>query len=277
AKILAKVVHTLFTILPFEKSWFNARGVERVRAVPHPLLLKIAAEATAKGWNEKYERCFDQRISFALENASTRRAPAEKRVVKILLLPGSRNHEVQNLLGLFLAAVDILRHTYPEWQIELLLVKSPSVAPIVYEKFPIESNCTCKCYWSEDLLSAMLEADVALAASGTVTLATALLGLPTVVAYKISWFSALVYNTWVRYYGPVSLANIVLGQMVFPELLQEKATPAAIQKVLAGWLVDTNSYVKVVESLRGIKQCLQGEDFSIHDYFVDTIIGSYTS
>ena len=74
-------------------------------------------------------------------------------------------------------------------------------------------------------------ADAALAASGTVTLELGLSGVPMVVAYKVSPLEALILRPLIKAHSIV-LTNLVLGENVIPELIQERCTPAALADAL---------------------------------------------
>src|SRR5262249_27587527 len=81
-------------------------------------------------------------------------------------------------------------------------------------------------------------ARAALAASGTVTLELAVAGVPTVVAYKAAGLEYLVYRAMVRV-PSVVLANLVLGEIVMPQFLQQAATPERLAAALLPLLSDT--------------------------------------
>src|SRR5690554_2264583 len=201
AKALQANVHTLFTILPFEKEWFEQRGVSKVRSVVHPLMLEHAS---------------------ALKNVRAKRSrDFSDRPVRILLLPGSRRSEVGTLLPLFEKALNLLGKDTP---FELGIAKLESVPGEFYSS----SLSFAKIYDAKDLPEACQWADVCLAASGTVTLATGLFGLPTVVCYQLSKVTEAMFKMLVKYDGPVSLTNIVHQERIFPELIQDEATPEAI-------------------------------------------------
>ena len=74
-------------------------------------------------------------------------------------------------------------------------------------------------------------------ASGTAAVEALLLGKFMTVVYRISWFSAVLYRLLVR--TPfVSLPNILAGERIYPEYLQHRATPAAVQESLRGYITD---------------------------------------
>jgi lipid-A-disaccharide synthase len=87
-----------------------------------------------------------------------------------------------------------------------------------------------------------------------------------VVCYKISLLNEFIARHIVKYTGIVSLANIVHGKMVFPELLQQDANVVRITSCLEHWLNDQKAYQKSRDELKQTINLLQGEDFSIPDY-----------
>lgn len=99
---------------------------------------------------------------------------------------------------------------------------------------------------------------IAIASSGTATLETALMGLPTVLLYKlapITWFFAkrLVQ---VKYAG---LPNLLLKREITPELLQDEVTFQNITKIVTPLLEDEEKRKKIVEDLKNVKTAMGDE------------------
>jgi len=91
---------------------------------------------------------------------------------------------------------------------------------------------------------AILEAsDVVLIASGTATLQAALWKKPMVISYKVPWLTAQIMKRQ-AYMPYVGLPNILCGEFVVPELLQDDATPEKLANAVLEWL---NNPVKVSE------------------------------
>ncbi|MBT4790953.1 MAG: lipid-A-disaccharide synthase [Halobacteriovoraceae bacterium] len=244
AKVLQKNVHTLFTILPFEKKWFLDRGVSKVKAVIHPLILEHADNL-----NNIPERSSQQ---------------IGKRKLKLLILPGSRNVEVENLLPIFEKAMSLLEE---DTEVEFGLVKTESVRPKHYANLMRYS----KVWSSAQLADAMYWADLCVAASGTVTLATGLFQVPTVVCYKVSFFTEAVLSLLLPYDGPISLTNIIHDKMLFPELVQYKVDRYNIVKHLKEWINNPQSYDTIVSGLKTTKTKLTGDNFSVPEYMANVI------
>jgi lipid-A-disaccharide synthase len=243
AKVLECNVHTLFTILPFEKKWFEQRGVSKVRAVVHPLMLEYGQQL-----NELPAKTF----------------PSE-RPIRVLLLPGSRNVEVSKLLPIFVRGIELIREN--QFQIQLGIVKSESVRPEHYQ-VSLDFDQT---WGASDLSEALKWADMAIAASGTVTLATGLFGVPTIVLYQVSLVTEFILNLLIPYKGPASLTNIVHQQPVFPELIQYQADRYGIFKYFKKWMSSRQDYQNVVNQLLHTKKLLTGEDFDVSEYMARVI------
>ncbi len=232
AQVLQRTVHTLFTILPFEKEWFFNRGVDKVFSVPHPLMV---------------------RYRDSLSKISDKPHDQLSKKVRLLLLPGSRNDEVRFLFPDFIQTVNALRSHH---EIEVGLVRSSNVRPQLWQQ-PL--SVVDRVWSNEQLEEALLWADLALAASGTVTLASGLFQVPTVVAYKGSLLNQFIFETFVRYDAPVSLTNLVLKKRVFPELLQESATPFNMTCALLKWIENKDVYDAAKIELKKVSSLLAGE------------------
>ncbi len=245
AKALKKNVHTLFTIIPFEKKWFFDRGVKQVKGVIHPLMIEYGERL-----NSVKQKNFSD---------------IKNRPIRLLLLPGSRNVEVSKLLPIFAKGVELIQEA--DFKIELGIVKSESVRTEHYDVNLQFSN-----EWKSDELPKALEwADICIAASGTVTLATGLFGVPTIVLYQVSLFTEFVLSLLVPYDGPASLTNIVHEKMVFPELIQYQADRYGIFKHFKRWMQNEEEYNHVAQELTKTKDYLTGDDFSVPEYMAQVL------
>lgn len=251
AQTLQENAHTLFTILPFEKKWFSDRGVKIVKAVIHPLMVK-----------NKHR--LDQGIR---QKTFTDMQGRKKR---LLLLPGSRNLEVDQLLPVFFKAIELIKEK--GFDLELSIVKVESVKDELYQKY---IDFFDKVYESNELENALEDADLCFAASGTVTLATGLFELPTVVAYKVSLVNEFLIKLLVPYDGPLSLTNIIHNKMVFPEFIQYQADRYNLSKTAIKWLSDEQTYNQLVQTLKETKNLLSGDDFSVSQYMSEVLKSSY--
>lgn len=214
---LAARVDRLAAIFPFEAAAFAGSGL-RVDFVGHPLVDRLAP--------------------------LVRRSPAECRAELglaadrplVALLPGSRRNELRQNAGLQLAAAKALHARDP--RIAFALGVAPSLARADAEaalraaRLPQLMDVALVEGRTHTLLRA---ADVALSKPGTVTVETALLGTPQVVAARVPALSAFAMRRLVRV-AHWAMPNLVLGEAVVPELLQEAAQPQPIAEALEALL-----------------------------------------
>ena len=164
------------------------------------------------------------------------RLPAAAKV--IALLPGSRVSELAQMADLFLETAAQITAGAPDAQFLVPLVSRPTrelFETALYRRQGGALNLTVLFGHAHD---AMAAADVVLAASGTATLEAALLGRPVVIAYRmprLSWW--MMRN---RGYLPyVGLPNILAGEFIVPEFLQDEATPENLSQAVLNLLFDS--------------------------------------
>jgi lipid-A-disaccharide synthase len=246
AKTIQENVHTLFTILPFEKKWFIDRGVKNVKAVVHPLQVE-----------------YGSRLS---EIRQRRHADFSNRKIRLLLLPGSRNSEVSDMLPILYKGAEVLKEE--GFDIETGIVKVETVKPHHYENQDYKIDNTWE---SNELVEAFNWADICFATSGTVTLATGMFEIPTVVAYKLSFVNEFILKLLIPYKGPASLTNIIHNEMIFPEFLHYEADRYNLAKTARKWLENENEYNEIINKLKKTSSMLSGDDFSVPEYMANVI------
>ncbi len=152
----------------------------------------------------------------------------------LVLLPGSRASEVTRLMGPFGETVRRVRDAMPDG-LEVLLPVVPSVRGLVEAALKSWDVPVRFVEGEADKFAAFRLADAALAASGTVTLELGLSGTPAIVAYKVDAVaSRMRFLLKVR---SVVLANLVADENIYPEFLQENATPEKMSGALAPLLM----------------------------------------
>lgn len=248
ASVLGRTVHTLFTILPFEKSWFSKRGVEKVISVAHPVWLT-----------------YQDKIKSLELGISKKSFESMQEETKIVLLPGSRNFEIENLLPKFIEAAKELSK---KRNCKFALVRSANVNESLYEPYLKDIDFI---YENSQIEDALTWADLSMAASGTVTLTCALFEVPTVVAYQTSMMNYYIFDTFLNYSGDVSLANVVHEKRVFPECLQEFATDYNIEKALLNWMTNIEAFNQTKSDLLSTREKVMGEDSNVGLYMSNII------
>jgi lipid-A-disaccharide synthase len=146
------------------------------------------------------------------------------------ILPGSRRNEVASLTPVLLdAAAHLLTH---ERRCHFVVAAAESVDPTTLGGTVTAHSIARAASIARDSHAVMRSADLVLVASGTASLEAALLGVPMVIAYKVSALTHIIARSAIRLglIGPyvVGLPNLVLGRTVVPELLQSRATAPAI-------------------------------------------------
>lgn len=198
AKAMRPSIDRLLALLPFEPAVHDRLGGPPTTYVGHPLL----------------ERLSELRPS---DEEQVRRESAPPRLV---VLPGSRRSEIERLGEVFGAAlgrvaagreVEIILPTLPRRleQVSAIVARWPVTVRIVTDE--------------AEKYAAFRTARVALAASGTVTLELALAGVPTVAAYKVAAWEAVIAPHILKI-PSVLLPNLVLGENAMTEFLQHDCT-----------------------------------------------------
>jgi lipid-A-disaccharide synthase len=153
----------------------------------------------------------------------------------VALLPGSRSSEVKGLALPFLQAAQEMRQLRPE--LKFVLPTHELLKPVIdaaIAQTGMQSHVQVVLGRSQEVQAAC---DVALVASGTATLETALHKRPMVIAYKMQWLSWQIANRQ-RLLPWVGLPNILCNDSLVPEFLQEQAQPKALAQAVLRWLDD---------------------------------------
>jgi lipid-A-disaccharide synthase len=196
ARVLAGLVDHLAVILPFEEPIF-AQYSTKVSFVGHPLLDSEPVTGT--------------RMSFCDGLGLDPERPV------LALFPGSRKQEVERHLRVFQdAATEVMRYVTG---VQPVIAEGSAIPGSHYAGIPFART--------PDAWDLLHHADAAIVKSGTSTLQAALAGTPMVVAYRMSRLSFALARRLVRV-PHVGLVNLVAGERIVPELLQDEATPAAL-------------------------------------------------
>lgn len=231
AKSVAKIVDKIASIFPFEAEVYQKAGAD-VEFVGHPLIDIIKPSMD----KEKAYKFFGINPNQPV----------------ILLLPGSRKHEIENLLPVMLKSAEKIKLIYPECQFILPVASTISQEMLqgMIKQYSVNVKLTF-----ENTYDLMAIADSAIAASGTVTLEAAILGLPTVVIYKMAAMTYFIGRLLVKIPN-VSLPNIVAGKRIIPELLQYEVNADNIARETLALLPSSEQGEKVRKELLAVKEKL---------------------
>ena len=198
---IARSVDLMLTLLPFEAEFYQQHQVP-VAFVGHHLADEIPLDVDQQAARNTLHIAQDAKV--------------------VALLPGSRSNEVERLGQLFMeTAVHCLRRN-PALQFIIPAANEDRYRQLhlqlsSYIDYPIHLV-------NGQSQTVMAAADVVLMASGTTALEAMLLKRPMVIAYKLSWLSWAILSRMVK--TPyVGLPNLLAGEKLVPELLQDEATP----------------------------------------------------
>ncbi len=231
ARKMRSYVDHVLALLPFEPEAYRRLGGPSCTYVGHPLIERLAdLNASADELRRREE------------------APP-----LFLVLPGSRRAEIDRLMPIFgRTLIQLVERIGP---FESVLPAVPHLEAEIRAKligWPVKPRVICG---EAEKFSAFRCAKAALAASGTVTLEFALAEVPMVVAYAVSQVEALA-RPFIKV-PSIVLPNLILGDNVVPEFLQEKCTPEALAAALASLFRDglerkaqTEAFPHIAERLR---------------------------
>jgi lipid-A-disaccharide synthase len=172
----------------------------------------------------------------------------------VLVLPGSRPSEVRHLLQPFGETLSRLQDQGRKFEVAIPIVDTLREA--VEAQLPAWPQRPHMVAGEVDKWCAFKLARAALAASGTVTLELALAGAPMVVAYKVDAIMATPLR-WLIKAPSIVLANLVLGELAFPEFHQENATAANLVSALAPLIEESEARQRQLAALARIPGCLR--------------------
>src|SRR5688572_15237509 len=223
-RIVRSVSHML-VMFPFEAPLYEKAGVP-VTYVGHPLADVIPQDPKKD------------------EARAQLRLPSGKLIVA--LLPGSRRSEMKYMAEAFILAAHRFRQ-----EVHDVHFVCPTVTRTTRDMFELTMHQHQRTDLPLTLLfghshEALAAADIALVASGTATLETALFKTPMVIAYRqspISW--ALMRS--MLYLPYVGMPNILAGERLVPELLQDEANPGALAGALLALWRDAAARKRQVE------------------------------
>ena len=213
AKAIAGWVEKIAAIFPFEADIYREAGAS-VTFVGHPLV-------------DIVKPSMDREAAYRHFGADARRP-------LLLLLPGSRYQEVGSLLEIMLASARKVQERIPDCQFYMPV--APTI-PLEYVEAAVKSSGVPVIFTRNSTYNLMQLADCAIAASGTVTLEAAMMGLPSVIIYRMQpmtyWLIRLVANV-----SHVGLPNIVVGRRILPELIQNEVTSGNVSQAAISLMQD---------------------------------------
>ncbi len=238
ARKMARFVDHILAILPFEPDAHRRLGGPACSYVGHPLVEKL-------DW-----------IASLDPEALRDRLGIPAGCPVLVVLPGSRSSEVKRLMGPFGEALARLQADAGPF--EVILPAVASVRGLIEEglkTWPLAPHIVSG---EVDKFAAFKLARAALAASGTVTLELALAGTPMVVAYRADALAKSLSFLLIAH--SVVLPNLILGENVFPELLNEACTGEGLSAALLPLMRGGTARDLQLQGLASVLECVRDTD-----------------
>ena len=231
ARAMLSYVDHVLALLPFEPEAYQRLHGPPCSYVGHPLT--------------------EQLTSLRPDADEARRRDAPPPV--LLVLPGSRRSEIRQHMAVF--GETLGRLAAEGVSFEAVLPTMPHLQTAVAEAlkaWPVQPRVVVG---EQEKRAAFRIAHAALAKSGTVTLELALAGVPMVTAYRTGGMEAWILRRAIKV-NSVILANLVIGENVVPEFLQEDCTPEKLSRALRDVLGESDLRRKQLEAFAGIEQIM---------------------
>jgi len=233
---IKKLVNKMLVLFPFEETFYKKAGVDAT-FVGHPLIERI----------NNYS--FVERKEFFSQN----NLDVQKEI--LLVLPGSR---IQEVAKIFPSVIEGAIAVAKQFNLQVVVGCSSNIDERTFEKLSAERNYRVVKNKSYELFK---YAKLGIIKSGTSTLEAALFGLPMVIVYRTNSLTYLIGKKLITL-SNIGLANIIAGETVVPELIQNEVNTKNILNECGKYLSDASLYRTVSEKLKSLKVLLGNKDAS---------------
>jgi lipid-A-disaccharide synthase len=231
-RLLRKYVDKALVIFPFEEKFYRDRGVD-AEFVGHPLA--------------ELPRPAVSREQYAAEHGLVTSKPW------ITLMPGSRNKEVRMNLPEMLSAAETLGTDY-----EFLLPLAPTLASNIIRELTNKANSAkTSIHITTEALPALAHSCAGIIASGTATVEAAMMETPFVMVYRVTPMTYLL-GRWTVKVPHFAMVNLIAGEEVVPELVQQNFTAEKVVEELKQIIPDGAPRQKMINGLQRVKSLLRG-------------------
>ena len=228
-KKIKKRVDKMLVVFPFEENLYKQNNVN-VELVSHPLI----------------ERINDYKFLSRQELFEKFSLPAKD---ILLLMPGSREHEVDKIFPEMIKAAERI---CMDFDLQAIVACSSNIdEDIFYNAAPSENFKVVKGF-TYDL---MRYSKIGIIKSGTSTLEAGIFGLPMIIVYKTSLLTYLIGKSLVKV-DTIGMVNIIYGNRIVPELIQNDANEKSIYQECKKILTDMNLYNEVKSKFEELKEKL---------------------
>ena len=228
------IADRVLVIFPFEAAIYEQGGVP-VEFVGHPLIDLAKPAAT--------------RERFLADRGLMPAAPT------VAILPGSRANEVSRILPGLAAAARLIQRDVPGAQ--FVVARAPHLDDALFDAVRTGEGRALFTIVEGDTDTVLASADVALTASGTATVQAALHDTPMVVVYRMAPLSYQLARRVVRL-DTIAMANLIAGETIVPEFVQDAFTPEAVAREAISMLTDRARAARIRAGLATVRARLGG-------------------
>ncbi|MFN3693376.1 MAG: lipid-A-disaccharide synthase [Ignavibacterium sp.] len=233
-KKIKKLVKKMFVVFPFEEKFYREKGVN-AEFVGHPLVRELT----------EYQFLSKEDLinKFALQT--------DKEI--LLLLPGSRKHEVKDILPQIYSAAKKISESF---NMQIVVACASSVDESLIRELIADNAYKIISGYTYDL---MRHSKLGIIKSGTSTLEAGLLNLPMIIVYKTSFLTYLIGKTLIKLKN-IGIVNILLGKTLLPELIQHNVNSEKIFTEAKSILTDQNRYNSIKSGLNKLWDLLGNQN-----------------
>jgi lipid-A-disaccharide synthase len=228
-KAIRDIADRVLVIFSFEEAIYRDAGVP-VEFVGHPLIDLVKTDVS--------------RREFLTELGLGPDRPT------VALLPGSRTAELRRILPTLMASAERIRQSVPDAQ--FVIARASHLDDRLFEP----AHHVPGVYIVEGETDAVIaSSDLVLTASGTATVQTALHDKPMVVVYRVSPLEYRIGRPFVRL-DTFAMVNLIAGERIVPELIQDDFTPEAVAREAVSLLMDPQRVAQIRQALAGVRRKL---------------------
>lgn len=232
---IRRFVTQMLVIFPFEEPMYERAGVP-VEFVGHPLVELTGVQVPPAVWR------------------SARGLSADAPLVA--LLPGSRPNEVTRMLPVLASAARLMRARIPD--VQFVVARAPSLDDRLFAPIHALGAAVPGVVIRENETDGVLaSSDVAITASGTATVQTALHATPMVIVYRVSPLTYAIGRSLVKLRS-FGMVNLVAGRDVVTELIQDACTPERVAAEAISLLTDATRVEQMRNDLADVRAALGG-------------------
>jgi lipid-A-disaccharide synthase len=235
-KKVRRLIDKMLVVFPFEVDFYKKENVN-VEYVGHPLVERI------------------NQYKFLSREEFFSKCNLDRQKEILLVMPGSRRQEVKTIFPEVIKAADKLAKKF---NLQVVVARSKNIDEKHFEQEVRSLNYTVVESYAYELLK---YSKFGIIKSGTSTLEAGFFALPMIVVYKTSPFTYLIGKQLVKL-DRIGMVNILLNEMVVPELIQNEANSANIYDTASKILSDNQIYDNIKQRLGRIKENLGSEGAS---------------